>query len=390
MVDGAENVQANTDTTAGTVSVAVCEYGDRHGFGLSAAAIRHARSAGNAVLVAIRRPEGDCGFPILHQDGPWWRRRLLDPVALDAALARYNPGLIHIHGVWTGALRHVARLQRRGIAVVISPHGMFDASLLAHGRLKKGLVNLWFHRTALRRADGIHVLTEFEAEQVRSYLGGDHPGIRVIPNGIDLPAEEALSPQPHAPRTVLYCGRLHANKRIDWLLDAWRDADVHARMQMVIAGDGEGPYAAEVRARAASLPGVRLLGYVGGEAKDAAFRASDFGILAGRCEAQSIAVLEALAYGKPCILTPGCRYPAMRTLGWEGDSVAELAAALRAAADLPDARYAELSVACRRQAVVEHDWTRIGQRMRAWYAELVTARDVGASKPAGASPASVR
>lgn len=365
---------AGQDTAAGPASIAVCEYGDRHGFGLSAAAIRHAHSAGNAVLVAIRRPEGECGFPVLHRDGSWWRRRVLDPVALDEALERHRPRVVHLHGIWTGALRHVARLQRRGIAVVISPHGMLDASLLAHGRLKKGLVDLWFHRAALRRADGVHALTEFEGDQVRSYLGGDHPGIRIIPNGIDLPDAAALAPQGHVPRSVLYCGRLHHNKRIHWVLDAWVAAGVHERMRLVIAGDGGDAYAAEMRARAARTPGVHLLGYVGGEAKDAAFRASDYGILAGQCEAQSIAVLEALAYGKPCIVTPGCRYPAMRTLGWEGDSVAALAEALRAAADLGAQRYAELSGACRRQAATEHDWPTIGRRMRAWYAELVAAR----------------
>ena len=356
------------------VSVAVCEYADRRGFGLSAAAIRHARSAGNAALVAIRRPSDDCGFPVLHRDGSWWRQRILDPVALDEALDRHHPQVVHIHGIWTGALRHVARLQRRGMAVVVSPHGMLDASLLAHGRLKKGLVDLWFHRAALRRANGIHVLTAFEAGQVRSYLGADHPGIRIIANGIDLPDARVLSPHPHPRRSVLYCGRLHPSKRIHWLLDAWQGAAVHDRMELVIAGDGEDAYAQRMRARAALLPGVRLLGYVGGAAKEAAFQASDFGILAGQCEAQSIAVLEALAYGKPCIITPGCRYPAMRTLGWEGDSVAELATALRAAADLPAERYAELSGACRLQAATEHDWTTIGQRMLAWYDELAARR----------------
>lgn len=359
----------------GPVSVAVCEYADRRGFGLSAAAIRHGRTAGNAVLVAIREPEGDCGFPVLHRRGAWWRTRLLDPVALDEALERWQPRIVHIHGVWTGALRHVARLQRRGIRVVVSPHGMLDASLLAHGRLKKGLVDLWFHRAALRRADGVHVLTAFEADQVRSYLRADHAGIRVIPNGIDLPDASALSPDPHALRTVLYCGRLHHNKRIHWLLDAWQLAAVHDRMQLVLAGDGQDDYAARMRERAERTPGVRLLGYVAGADKDAAFRASDFGILAGQCEAQSIAVLESLSYGKPCIVTPGCRYPAVRDLplGWEGGSVAELASALSAAADLPAQRYAELSGACRRQAATEHDWATIGQRMRAWYAELLAA-----------------
>jgi glycogen(starch) synthase len=81
-------------------------------------------------------------------------------------------------------------------------------------------------RSILRRASVVAAPSTALAERVRA-LGA--PEVRVIPGGVDVPAEAG---EPEEPATVLYAGRLSPEKGVLELLEAANG------IPLVIAGDG--------------------------------------------------------------------------------------------------------------------------------------------------------
>jgi glycosyltransferase involved in cell wall biosynthesis len=126
-----------------------------------------------------------------------------------------------------------------------------------------------------------------------------------IPNGVDIarftPAGPIRSDSPA--RTVLFLGRLDAQKGVDTLLSAWGEAAPHLPGTTLAIG-GEGPQAAALRA-AATRPGlagnVRFLGAV--PDPEAHLRTAAAFVLPSWHEGLPNALLEAMATGLPCVAT---------------------------------------------------------------------------------------
>jgi glycosyltransferase involved in cell wall biosynthesis len=133
----------------------------------------------------------------------------------------------------------------------------------------------------------------------------------VLPTGVDLDAfrpgdreaaRRALGLPPAAP-LCLYVGRLDREKNLEFLLDAF--ALVAARQpaaRLVVVG--RGTRESRLRRHAARLPaGDRIL-FAGGVAPDVApryFQAADVFLFASTTETQGLAVLEAMAAGRPVV-----------------------------------------------------------------------------------------
>ncbi|WP_219419864.1 glycosyltransferase family 4 protein [Pseudonocardia nigra] len=126
------------------------------------------------------------------------------------------------------------------------------------------------------------------------------PAERVVRvrHGVPLPATPAR-PRGEPPLVVGAVGRLTPQKGIDVLLAA--TARLHARgraLRVVIAGAGRDE--AELRRRAAGLP-VTFPGFC--TDVPALLRGLDVFCLPSRAEALSLALLEAVAHGLPCLTT---------------------------------------------------------------------------------------
>jgi glycosyltransferase involved in cell wall biosynthesis len=133
---------------------------------------------------------------------------------------------------------------------------------------------------------------------------------RVIPNGVEL--DRFAGPDPRAAvraelgtpsdaQVVIAVGRLDEQKGIDILLDALARVRDQAG-ELWLVGDGPRRTALEQQARYLGLAArVRFLGYR--DDVPALLRASDLFALPSRYEAMSIAVVEALAAGLPCVVT---------------------------------------------------------------------------------------
>lgn len=353
----------------------VCERFGPAGFGLSLAARRFtaALPGGWETVPLAFLPEVDPDPPSrLERVHPDLLDRLLKRVAgFDGLVERFRPDLIHIHGIWTSAPMQAEAWRRRGVRLVISPHGMAEPWIRHRNPIRKRLFDaLLGHAAAIAAADAVHALNRAEEEAVRAWL----PGVRrvvVIPNGVDAPTR---APLPSNSRDFLFCGRFHPKKNLELLLAAWREAALDG-CRLLLAGDGDDGYAATIRAQAATVPGVVLLGAVGGASKEAAFASSSFGILTSHSEGQPLALLESLAAGRPVIATSGCRLPEVLELGlgWQGDDRAAIVAALRGAAALDHHERERLGEHCGGVAADRWSWTRSAGAMADLYRDLLGA-----------------
>jgi poly(glycerol-phosphate) alpha-glucosyltransferase len=245
------------------------------------------------------------------------------------ALARLSPEVVHLHGLFTWPSQAVRRWgARAGCPVMIAPHGMLEPWALARSAWKKRLFWWLVEGDNLARAACLHALNEAEAANFRR-LGLRNP-VAVVPNGVDLPAE-APAPDELGRRfplaagrpVLLFLARLHPKKGLPALLDAWAALAAERAKDgwlLVVAGPDQLGHEAEMRARSAALGlehDVLFTGPLAGEVKAAAFAAADGFVLPSHSEGFSIAVLEAMSYGVPVVLTRQCNFDLSRLgAGW--------------------------------------------------------------------------
>ncbi|MEU9121794.1 glycosyltransferase family 4 protein [Streptomyces sp. NPDC048506] len=244
---------------------------------------------------------------------PWPAHRSPGPALagetgrLARLVRRLRPDLVHAHSAKAGL---AARLAVRGrIPTVHQPHAWsFDAVGGAAGRLALG-----WERYAARWAD--RVLCVSEAERLRGVEVGVAARWTVIRNGVDLerhapghhddaarralrsalPALGELAPE--AP-LVVCVGRLCPQKDQSSLLRAWpsvRTAVPRARLVLV----GDGPDRAPLQT--AAPPGVRFAGATADVVPW--YRAADLVVLPSRWEGMALTPLEAMACGRPVVVT---------------------------------------------------------------------------------------
>ncbi|MGW6915044.1 glycosyltransferase [Kitasatospora sp. NPDC054939] len=348
---------------------------------------RGQREAGHRVLVACP-PGGRLAaeaaaagalvrdWPARRSPGPsvpaeaWRLRRIVREAA---------PDVVHLHSAKAGL---AGRLALRGtVPTVFQPHAWSFAAV--EGALATATIRWeryaarWAHRllcvSARERADG-------EAAGVVGAWA-------VVPNGVDVrhyaPAERraariALGLDLEAPLAVCV-GRLCRQKGQDVLLAAWPEVLrrlPRARLALVGGGPDAAVLAAAVR-ESAEPASVRLVGDVPDPRPWLA--AADLVVLPSRWEGMALAPLEAMAAGRPVLLSdvPGareCLPPAERAsaLVPPGDASA-LAARMADALSDPiecDRRGAH----GREHVLARHDVRSVVERVDALYQMLPAAR----------------
>ena len=131
---------------------------------------------------------------------------------------------------------------------------------------------------------------------VRMASGVDARHFRPGPAASEV--EASLPPRPR----VVFTGRLHPQKNLDLLIDAWPGVARGSGASLVLVG--QGPERDRLQARAASL-GVADRVHFAGNVADPAdhLRAADAFALPSLAEGMSNSLLEAMATGLPCLAT---------------------------------------------------------------------------------------
>jgi len=220
---------------------------------------------------------------------------------------------IHIHGYrnpYNAIIHYYAT--RYDVPYVLQAHGSLPR-IMVKKRLKM-VYDVFFGYRLLRDTSKVIALNKMEAEQYKR-MGVPEEKIAVIPNGIDLSEYTELPPKgsfkkkfniPEDKKIILYLGRIHKTKGIDFLVKAY--AYLIKKMNfkdaiLVIAGPDDG-YLDEVKHLVQELDisnSVLFTGPLYGKDKISAYVDSDVYVLPSRYEIWGMTVLEAYACGKPVI-----------------------------------------------------------------------------------------
>jgi glycosyltransferase involved in cell wall biosynthesis len=219
---------------------------------------------------------------------------------LARVVAQVRPELVHAHSAKAGL---AGRLAVRGrIPTVFQPHAW---SFEAVGGTTAALALRW-ERFGARWADRLVCVSE--AERTTGVRAGIAGRWSVVPNGIDRerfrPASAdtvraALLPDADPAAPLVVCvGRLCRQKGQDVLLEAWEAvAGKVPGARLVLVGDG--PDHAGLRSRATES--VLFAGAVADVVPW--YQAADLVVLPSRWEGMALAPLEALACGRPVVVT---------------------------------------------------------------------------------------
>jgi len=226
---------------------------------------------------------------------------------LEAHVAAFD--VVEIHAVFSHACLAAARACRRqAVPYVVRPLGTLDPWSLRQKPLRKRLLWQAGARRMLRGAAAVHYTTAAERRLAESGLSLAR-GV-VIPLGVDE-AFAAAAPAGAAFRArhpvlgddpyVLALSRLDPKKGIELLIDAFQALVARPefrRWRLVVAGDGEPRYTADLKARAArGGDRVYFPGWLRGPERVVALREAALFALVSRQENFGLAVAEAMASG---------------------------------------------------------------------------------------------
>lgn len=269
-------------------------------------------------------------FPV-HALGPgrssWGYSAQLIPW-LSKNLPLYD-GVI-LHGLWQYpgyALRRAIQWHHEHPAaavprVFVMPHGMLDPYFQrAEGRRIKALRNQLYwqliEKAVVNQATGLLFTCETERRLAHEPFPAYRPRQeRIVSLGVAeppafVPAMRAafrekcleLADRPY----LLFLSRIHEKKGVDLLLQAYAQlaaANPATIPALVVAGPGlDTAYGQQMQQLAAGVPTVFFPGMLSGDAKWGAFYGCDASVLPSHQENFGIAVAEALACGKPVLIS---------------------------------------------------------------------------------------
>ena len=223
------------------------------------------------------------------------------------------------HGIWkyhTVAVSQCLRDTQTPYFVV--PHGMLNPWLKRTYPLKHVKKALFWHtlvRRAMTDAAAVLYLCEEERTLAQNTFDVRQCSPETVPLGICAPAKRVTGnnelvlnfPQLFGRRVLLFLGRICLMKGCDLLIRAFaKTAHIDPNCILVIAGPDEDSWQDDLVKLAASLGIENRIVWPGplyGDSKHAAFDLADAFVLPSHCETFPVAVLEALAHGKPVLLT---------------------------------------------------------------------------------------
>jgi len=275
---------------------------------------------------------------------------------------RMGADIIHIHAIGPGLMVPLARLL--GLKVVVTNHGP------DYDRDKWGGVAKWAlkmgERLATKYANEVIVISQVIKDLLKEKYG--RTDTHLIYNGVPAPTHAHL-PAYFAELGIeegnylLCCCRFVPEKNLHHVLDALAEVDLKG-CRVVWAGDDDSAYATALKERAAAM-GVVLTGFVRGERLHSLLTNARGYILPSSHEGLPIALLEAMSYELPVIVSD---IPANKEVGLAEEcyfpvgDVSALARRMQAVVDAPSQRVTyDLS---------PYDWDHIARQTNEIYQRL--------------------
>lgn len=239
------------------------------------------------------------------------------------------PDLVVFHSTYIMSHFKIARqLVKRKIPYIITPHGGMTNGAQSVKKLKKMLVNLLYFNKVVRSAIAIHCLSKVEADETKRW----NKDTFIVGNGMSLP-DKIDKLRDNGLVKITFIGRLEIYiKGLDLLLAAISLASESIRKfncEINIYGPD--------RFDSKSILEKQIYDYnisdivkvdepVYDDEKIKVLNQTDVFVLTSRFEGHPMGVLEAMAYGIPCLLTPGTsisKEVKEANAGWEVEATAE-------------------------------------------------------------------
>ena len=218
--------------------------------------------------------------------------------------------VVHTHAIYLWPLWAAAREARRaGVPYVVSPRGMLEKDLIERkSAIWKAALIGFVERANLEGAAAVHVTSRREAAEAEAF-GFSLRRVSEIPNGVDLDRGAGI-PSPAiagaiaSGRYVLFLGRINWKKGLDRLIAAMTLAE---GVRLIVAGNDEEGYQPSLEAiaeRHGVSDRVIFTGPVHGADKTALIASARALVLPSYSENFGNVVLEAMAAGRPVIVSP--------------------------------------------------------------------------------------
>ena len=285
-----------------------------------------------------------------------------------------RPDVLHIHAIGPALFTPLARAF--GLRVVVTHH-VLNYENEKWGCVARSILRLG-ERAGMLFANGRIAVSEALAHRMeRAY----RKPVCVIPNGIGDPQTVQSTSTLTAfglisKRYVLTVARIDEQKRQLDLIEAFAQAR-QAPWKLAIVGgaDYSSEYARAVAQAAQKTPGVVMLGHQTGEALAQLYKHAGVFVLPSSHEGQPIAVLEAMSYGCPVVLSD---IPAHREIGTSSAQFVRVGD-VAALADRLDAifrtgRAPRLDADERERLMQRHDWRQIARLTLGVYHAALSGR----------------
>ena len=193
---------------------------------------------------------------------------------------------LHAMPCRTIAELHFAKDQRRQL--LMANHTGVFWSLLGH-------IRTWQLVRAMKPLKRLVVLTEEDKE---SWLQEGCRNVICIPNPCSMDGQTV--PMDSKKKTILAVGRLHEQKGLDLLLQAWQPIEkLYPEWTLRIVGEGHKRVELETQINDLHLQHVQLAGRIADVKKE--YAAASLYVLSSRYEGLPLSLIEAMWCGLPCI-----------------------------------------------------------------------------------------
>ncbi len=235
---------------------------------------------------------------------PVIKRAAAEKLSAGLSSARYIVGhgehydIVHCHSVGAGAFGLF--MKRRAAATVLQMHGIEWQRSRWNGIGRNVLKAL--ERISLNSHDAYTAVSQVQCD---FYAKHSRKQMVFIPTGADIhpapAASEILEMGLEAGRYVLFASRLVQEKGAHYLISAFRA--LQTDLKLVVAGDANGAddYKASLHALAAGDERIIFPGMVEGRKLAELFSHATVYVQPSEIEGLSIALLEAMSYGRCCL-----------------------------------------------------------------------------------------
>ncbi len=282
---------------------------------------RALRSEGVNAEIATTNANGDTNSPLPLESPTFlktvpvhfferqqpWRYKFSWPMTqwLKKNVANYD--LLHIHAIFSYSTTAAAFYARNfRVPYIIYPHGMLAPWPLRKSRIRKKLYLKALEQRTIDEASAIHFTAEDELS-MSPVLGKSRFVLPCIFELDQKPGARSNGNQRGTKTNVLFLSRIDPKKGIETLIAALKKlADQGQEFIFTLAGSGDQAYEDKVAAmirNAGLLSRTVIKGFVTGEEKASAFKEADIFVLPSHQENFGLAVMEAMAFGLPVIIS---------------------------------------------------------------------------------------